>query len=298
VLWLHGYGNVFEKVLAPGEQIDVEPGGWVFRDQTVEMEIKVMGLKSGSSADPATSSSIASPDPAARGSSRCTSTGRPPPELSRGQSAPRRTPPRPLGLPVSTLARRRPDGPGVRECPPTNLLDQLTVLNVDALASQNTCNVEVAIVERHDRDIATSVSRSQPKPTDEPSAFRDSSSDVAVRDVQLESPKKDRRVSAKLVRLEFDAPKRPAPPRLVQWTPSAVLDDSANEGHRSRCYAAARVLGEVCAVYAPLAAAGPKFVWGQPRVYGWRTPTDIGGIGPSHKPPAPPRGASHTLTQT
>jgi uncharacterized protein (AIM24 family) len=47
VLWLHGYGNVFEKVLAPGEQIDVEPGGWVFRDQSVEMEIKVMGLKSG-----------------------------------------------------------------------------------------------------------------------------------------------------------------------------------------------------------------------------------------------------------
>jgi uncharacterized protein (AIM24 family) len=47
VLWLHGYGNVFEKVLAPGEQIDVEPGGWVFRDQTVAMEIKVMGLKSG-----------------------------------------------------------------------------------------------------------------------------------------------------------------------------------------------------------------------------------------------------------
>ena len=47
VLWLHGYGNVFEKVLAPGEQIDVEPGGWVFRDQSVEMEVKVMGLKSG-----------------------------------------------------------------------------------------------------------------------------------------------------------------------------------------------------------------------------------------------------------
>ena len=47
VLWLLGYGNVFEKVLAPGEQIDVEPGGWVFRDQTVQMEVKVMGLKSG-----------------------------------------------------------------------------------------------------------------------------------------------------------------------------------------------------------------------------------------------------------
>ncbi len=26
VLWLHGYGNVFEKMLAPNEQIDIEPG--------------------------------------------------------------------------------------------------------------------------------------------------------------------------------------------------------------------------------------------------------------------------------
>ena len=32
VVWLHGYGNVFEKVLAPGEQIDVEPGSWIYRD--------------------------------------------------------------------------------------------------------------------------------------------------------------------------------------------------------------------------------------------------------------------------
>jgi uncharacterized protein (AIM24 family) len=47
VLWLHGYGNVFEKMLEPGEQIDIEPGGWIFRDPSVSMEIKVMGLKSG-----------------------------------------------------------------------------------------------------------------------------------------------------------------------------------------------------------------------------------------------------------
>ena len=26
---LHGYGNVFEKMLAPGETLDVEPGGWL-----------------------------------------------------------------------------------------------------------------------------------------------------------------------------------------------------------------------------------------------------------------------------
>ncbi len=47
VVWLHGYGNVFEKVLAPGEQIDVEPGGWIYRDDTVEMEVQMYGLKTG-----------------------------------------------------------------------------------------------------------------------------------------------------------------------------------------------------------------------------------------------------------
>lgn len=47
VVWLHGYGNVLEKVLGPGEQIDVEPGGWVYRDESVQMDIKVFGLKTG-----------------------------------------------------------------------------------------------------------------------------------------------------------------------------------------------------------------------------------------------------------
>jgi uncharacterized protein (AIM24 family) len=47
VVWLHGYGNVFEKVLGPGEQIDVEPGGWIFRDESVRMEQKVYGLRTG-----------------------------------------------------------------------------------------------------------------------------------------------------------------------------------------------------------------------------------------------------------
>ena len=27
VVWLHGYGNVFEKTLVPGEVIDIEPSG-------------------------------------------------------------------------------------------------------------------------------------------------------------------------------------------------------------------------------------------------------------------------------
>ena len=38
VLLLHGYGNVFEKTLAAGEVLDVEPGGWLWKDANVRME--------------------------------------------------------------------------------------------------------------------------------------------------------------------------------------------------------------------------------------------------------------------
>ncbi len=47
VVWLHGYGNVFEKMLGSGEQIDIEPGGWIYRDETVRMEPMVYGLRTG-----------------------------------------------------------------------------------------------------------------------------------------------------------------------------------------------------------------------------------------------------------
>ena len=47
VLWLHGYGNVFEKVLAPGESIDIEPGGWLYKDVSVRMETVIDRLTSG-----------------------------------------------------------------------------------------------------------------------------------------------------------------------------------------------------------------------------------------------------------
>ncbi len=47
VLWLHGYGNVFEKVLATGEQIDIEPGGWLYKDPAVRMDTVVDRLTSG-----------------------------------------------------------------------------------------------------------------------------------------------------------------------------------------------------------------------------------------------------------
>ncbi len=47
IVWLHGYGNVFEKVLAEGEQIDIEPGGWLYKDPQVEMSTRIDRLSSG-----------------------------------------------------------------------------------------------------------------------------------------------------------------------------------------------------------------------------------------------------------
>jgi uncharacterized protein (AIM24 family) len=47
IVWLHGYGNVFEKVLEPGEQIDVEPGGWLYKDRSVRMDTNVQTLSTG-----------------------------------------------------------------------------------------------------------------------------------------------------------------------------------------------------------------------------------------------------------
>jgi len=36
---LHGYGNDFEKMLAPGETLDVEPGAWLWKDPSVQMTV-------------------------------------------------------------------------------------------------------------------------------------------------------------------------------------------------------------------------------------------------------------------
>jgi uncharacterized protein (AIM24 family) len=47
ILWLHGYGNVFEVMLGPGEQIDIEPGGWIHKDQSVRMETILQRLTAG-----------------------------------------------------------------------------------------------------------------------------------------------------------------------------------------------------------------------------------------------------------
>src|SRR5205807_5941094 len=47
VVWVHGYGNVFEKQLEAGETIDIEPGGWVYRDHSVQMSQELYGFKTG-----------------------------------------------------------------------------------------------------------------------------------------------------------------------------------------------------------------------------------------------------------
>jgi len=38
---------VFEKVLAAGESIDVEPGGWLYKDPAVRMETTMALLTTG-----------------------------------------------------------------------------------------------------------------------------------------------------------------------------------------------------------------------------------------------------------
>jgi uncharacterized protein (AIM24 family) len=47
IVWLHGYGSLFEVTLAAGEQIDVEPGGWVYKDPTVGMETQFQRFSTG-----------------------------------------------------------------------------------------------------------------------------------------------------------------------------------------------------------------------------------------------------------
>ena len=47
ILWLHGYGNVFEKELAAGESIDIEPGGWLYKEPSVRMDTTLDRLSSG-----------------------------------------------------------------------------------------------------------------------------------------------------------------------------------------------------------------------------------------------------------
>jgi uncharacterized protein (AIM24 family) len=47
IVWLHGFGNVFEVQLTAGQKIDIEPGGWVYKDRTVQMETQFQKLSTG-----------------------------------------------------------------------------------------------------------------------------------------------------------------------------------------------------------------------------------------------------------
>jgi len=47
LLLLHGFGNVFQRNLAPGEKILVEPGGFLYKDSSVTMEVRQLPVKTG-----------------------------------------------------------------------------------------------------------------------------------------------------------------------------------------------------------------------------------------------------------
>jgi uncharacterized protein (AIM24 family) len=47
LLMLHGSGNVFERRLAPGESVLVEPGAFLYKDSTVAMEVEKQDVKVG-----------------------------------------------------------------------------------------------------------------------------------------------------------------------------------------------------------------------------------------------------------
>jgi uncharacterized protein (AIM24 family) len=47
LLILHGYGNVFERKLAAGESIMVEPGAFLYKDSTVTMNVEFQRLGTG-----------------------------------------------------------------------------------------------------------------------------------------------------------------------------------------------------------------------------------------------------------
>ena len=47
LLLLHGYGNVFQKTLAEGEKILIEPGGFLYKDSAVTMNTVQQNVKTG-----------------------------------------------------------------------------------------------------------------------------------------------------------------------------------------------------------------------------------------------------------
>jgi uncharacterized protein (AIM24 family) len=47
LLLMHGYGDVLERTLAPGESVDLDPLAWLYKDAGVRMETHMVGLTTG-----------------------------------------------------------------------------------------------------------------------------------------------------------------------------------------------------------------------------------------------------------
>jgi uncharacterized protein (AIM24 family) len=47
LLMLHGYGNVFERRLKPGESVQLEPGAFLYKDASVTMTVETQKLTTG-----------------------------------------------------------------------------------------------------------------------------------------------------------------------------------------------------------------------------------------------------------
>ncbi len=47
IVWISGQGNVFEIELDAGEELDVEAGGWLYKDPSVTLSSHSLGLKTG-----------------------------------------------------------------------------------------------------------------------------------------------------------------------------------------------------------------------------------------------------------
>jgi uncharacterized protein (AIM24 family) len=47
LLLLHGFGNVFQRTLAQGEKILVEPGGFLYKDSSVDLQVRQQKVKTG-----------------------------------------------------------------------------------------------------------------------------------------------------------------------------------------------------------------------------------------------------------
>ncbi len=47
IVWLHAYGNALEANLGQGEYLDIEPGGFLYKDTGVNLASRMQGMKTG-----------------------------------------------------------------------------------------------------------------------------------------------------------------------------------------------------------------------------------------------------------